>query len=113
VGLDDGRIAAAPGAQHQQGGQTRDRIVAVAAELIYQRGEAEVGIRDVEEVAGISGSQMTHHVADRHALVGAVIARRAREVIHFLSQPQIEALDSLAKLRPGADDGRAPAGDRH
>jgi TetR/AcrR family transcriptional regulator, transcriptional repressor for nem operon len=85
-----------------KGRQTRDRIVAVAAELIYQRGEADVGIRDVKQAAGISGSQMTHDVPDRHALIRAVIARRAREVIDFLSQPEIEGLDSLAKLRAWA-----------
>lgn len=36
------------------------------------------------------------------SLIRAVIARRAREVIHFLSQPEIEGLDSLAKLRAWA-----------
>src|SRR3954466_3624638 len=91
----------------RKGRQTRDRILAVAAELIYQRGEAEVGIRDVEQAAGISGSQMTHYfrvpddplLPGPHALIRAVIARRAREVIDFLSQPEIEGLDSLARLR--------------
>jgi TetR/AcrR family transcriptional regulator, transcriptional repressor for nem operon len=45
---------------------------------------------------------MTHDFPDRHALIRAVIARRAREVIDFLSQPEIEGLDSLAKLRAWA-----------
>ena len=49
----------------RKGRQTRDRIVAVAAELIYQRGEAEVGVRDVKQAAGISGSQMTHYFPDQ------------------------------------------------
>jgi TetR/AcrR family transcriptional regulator, transcriptional repressor for nem operon len=49
----------------RKGRQTRDRIVAVAGELIYQRGEAEVGIRDVKRAAGISGFQMTHYFPDR------------------------------------------------
>lgn len=63
----------------RKGRQTRDRIVAVAAELIYQRGEAEVGIRDVKQAAGTSGSQMTHDFPDRHALIRAVIpAARVR-----------------------------------
>jgi hypothetical protein len=56
---------------------------------------------------------MTHGFPDRHALIRAVIARRAREVIDFLSQPEIVGLDSGQAARLGADDSRAPAGERH
>lgn len=85
----------------RKGGQTRDRIVAVAAELIYQRGEADVGIRDVKQAAGISGSHMTHDFPDRHALIRAVIARRAREVIDFLSQPRSRGSTASPSCAPG------------
>jgi TetR/AcrR family transcriptional regulator, transcriptional repressor for nem operon len=75
------------------------RIVAVAADLIYTRGEAQTGIRDVKAAAGISGSQMTHYFPDRDALIHAVVEYRAKEVVEFLDQPEIEDLDTLKKLR--------------
>jgi AcrR family transcriptional regulator len=83
----------------RRGRQTRDRIVAAAAELIYERGEAEIGIRDVKEAAGVSGSQMTHYFPDRDSLIRAVVAYRSREVREFLAEPEI---DSLAALREWA-----------
>jgi AcrR family transcriptional regulator len=86
----------------RKGRETRRRIVEVAAELIYERGESEVGIRDVKSAAGISGSQMTHYFPDRDSLIRAVVAYRSREVLELLSQPEIEGLDSLAKLRTWA-----------
>jgi AcrR family transcriptional regulator len=75
------------------------RIVAVAADVIYTRGEAQTSIRDVKAAAGISGSQMTHYFPDRDALIHAVVEYRANEVIEFLDQPEIEDLDTLKKLR--------------
>jgi hypothetical protein len=49
----------------RRGRETRERIVAGAAELVYERGEAEISIRAVKEAAGVSGSQMTHYFPDR------------------------------------------------
>jgi AcrR family transcriptional regulator len=83
----------------RRGRETRDRIIAAAAGLIYAQGEAEIGIRDVREAAGVSGSQMTHYFPDRDSLIRAVVAYRAREVGEFLSRSEI---DSLAKLREWA-----------
>ena len=86
----------------RKGRETRERIVAAAAELIYAQGESEIGIRDVKQAAGVSGSQMTHYFPDRDSLIRAVVAYRSHEVIEFLSQPEIDGLDSLAKLRTWA-----------
>ena len=86
----------------QRGRETRERIVAAAAELIYERGEAEVGIRDVKRAAGVRGSQMTHYFPDRDSLIRAVVAYRSGEVRGFLSAPEIDGLDTLAKLREWA-----------
>jgi TetR/AcrR family transcriptional repressor of nem operon len=83
----------------RRGRETRERIVAAAAELIYERGEAEIAIRDVKAAAGVSGSQMTHYFPDRDSLIRAVVAYRSREVRDFLSRSQIE---SLADLRDWA-----------
>jgi TetR/AcrR family transcriptional repressor of nem operon len=83
----------------RKGRETRMRIVAAAADLIYTRGEAQTSIRDVKAAAGISGSQMTHYFPDRDALIRAVVEYRANEVIEFLDQPEIKELDTLKKLR--------------
>src|ERR1700679_1910422 len=83
----------------RKGRETRMRIVAVAADLIYTRGEAQTSIRDVKAAAGISGSQMTHYFPDRDSLIHAVVEYRAKEVVEFLDQPEIEDLDTLKKLR--------------
>jgi AcrR family transcriptional regulator len=64
--------------------------------LIHERCEAEIGIRDVREAAGVSGSQMTHYFPDRDSLIRAVVAYRSREVREILARSEI---DSLAKLR--------------
>jgi AcrR family transcriptional regulator len=86
----------------RRGRETRERIIDAAAELIYDRGEAEVGIRDVKEAAGVSGSQMTHYFPDRDSLIRAVVAYRSGEVRGFLAAPEVDGLDSLAKLREWA-----------
>jgi TetR/AcrR family transcriptional repressor of nem operon len=83
----------------RKGRETRMRIVAAAADLIYTSGEAQTSIRDVKAVAGISGSQMTHYFPDRDALIHAVVEYRANEVIEFLDQPEIKELDTFKKLR--------------
>jgi AcrR family transcriptional regulator len=83
----------------RRGRETRERIVAAAADLIYERGEADIAIRDVKAAAGVSGSQMTHYFPDRDSLVRAVVAYRSREVRDFLSGSQVE---SLADLRDWA-----------
>jgi TetR/AcrR family transcriptional repressor of nem operon len=82
-----------------KGRETRMRIVAAAADLIYIKGEAQTSIRDVKAAAGISGSQMTHYFPDRDSLIHAVVEYRADEVVEFLDQREIEDLDSLKKLR--------------
>lgn len=86
----------------RRGRETRDRIVKAAADLIYDQGESEIGIRDVKRAAGVSGSQMTHYFPDRDSLIRAVVAYRSRQVLERLSYPEIEGLDSLAKLREWA-----------
>ncbi|HEY2056554.1 MAG TPA: TetR/AcrR family transcriptional regulator [Solirubrobacterales bacterium] len=97
----------------RRGRETRDRIVAAAAALIYDRGEAEVGIRDVKEAAGVSGSQMTHYFPDRDSLVRAVVAYRSAEVRGHLSEPEIDSLAGLrhwARLTIERLRGRGPEG---
>ncbi|HEY2690667.1 MAG TPA: TetR family transcriptional regulator, partial [Streptosporangiaceae bacterium] len=40
----------------RRGRETRERIVAAAAELIFERGVAETTLEDIRAAAGVSGS---------------------------------------------------------
>ena len=57
----------------RRGRETRERIVAAAAELIFERGVAETTLEDIRAAAGVSGSQVYHYFEDKQALVRAVI----------------------------------------
>jgi AcrR family transcriptional regulator len=82
-----------------KGRATQARIVAAAAELIFEHGVAGTSIEDVRQAAGVSGSQMTHYFRDKHALVRAVIAWRAQSVVELHQQPVLGRLDSFPALR--------------
>jgi TetR/AcrR family transcriptional repressor of nem operon len=82
---------------------TRARIVAVAAELMFERGVVGTSIEDVRRTAGVSGSQMANSFADKHSLVRAVIAWQADTVIDLHQQPALGRLDSFASLRLWAE----------
>ena len=68
-----------PGARRAEGGltrkgvQTRQRIVAAAADLILQQGVAGTTLDDVRDEAGVSSSQIYHYFADKEALVLSLI----------------------------------------
>jgi TetR/AcrR family transcriptional repressor of nem operon len=86
-----------------KGRATRARIVAVAAQLMFEHGVVKTSIEDVRRAAGVSGSQMTHYFTDKHSLVRAVIAWQADTVIELHRQPPLGKLDSFAALRLWAD----------
>jgi AcrR family transcriptional regulator len=90
----------------KKGAQTRDRIVAAAAELIFERGVAGTGVEDVKEAAGVSSSQLYHYFADKQALVHAVIAHQSDAVL-AAQEPLLGKLDSLDALRAWRDQAVA------
>src|SRR6266576_1651115 len=79
-------MASDPGARRAEGGltrkgtQTRQKIVAAAADLILQQGVAGTTLDDVRAEAGVSSSQIYHYFADKEALVHAVVDYRAEIV---------------------------------
>lgn len=81
-----------------KGRATRERIVKVAADLMFERGVAGTSIDDVRRVAGVSGSQMTHYFADKRSLVRAVVAWQANVVLGFHQLPALGELDSFPAL---------------
>jgi TetR/AcrR family transcriptional repressor of nem operon len=90
----------------RKGAETRERIVAAAAELIFERGVAGTGMEDIKEAAGVSSSQLYHYFADKQALVHAVIAHQSDAVL-AAQEPLLGKLDSLDALRAWRDQAVA------
>ena len=90
----------------RKGEQTRERIVAAAAQLIFERGVAGTSLEDVKAAAGVSSSQLYHYFADKQALVRAVIAHQSDAVL-AAQEPLLGKLDSLDALRAWRDQAVA------
>src|ERR1700744_2800596 len=86
----------------RRGQQTRTRIVAAAAELMFDNGVAETTLEDIRSAAGVSGSQVYHYFEDKRALVRAVIDYQADEVLGAQSD-QLDHLDTVPGLRAWRD----------
>ena len=98
-----------PGARRAEGGltrkgvQTRQRIVAAAADLILQRGVAGTTLDDVRAEAGVSSSQIYHYFADKEALVRAVVDYRAQTLVGETHEPALAAINGIEGLRAWRD----------
>jgi TetR/AcrR family transcriptional regulator, transcriptional repressor for nem operon len=85
-----------------KGRATRDRIVAAAAELMFEQGVAGTSLQDVQQAARVSGSQMYHYFGDKASLVHAVIAWQGETVLGR-QWPWLSRLDSLQGIRAWRD----------
>lgn len=85
-----------------KGQATRERIVAAAAGLMFERGVAGTSTDEVQAAAGVSASQLYHYFADKRALVSAVIAWQAEAVVGGQA-PLFAQLDSIEGLRAWRD----------
>ena len=90
----------------RKGQATRDRIVAAAAQLIFENGVAATSNEEVMAAAGVSSSQLYHYFADKQALVHAVIAHQSDTII-AAQQPLLGKLDSIEALRAWRDQAVA------
>ena len=86
----------------RRGRQTRQRIVAAAAELMFENGVAETTLEDIRAAAGVSGSQVYHYFEDKRALVRAVIDYQTDAVLDIQGE-HLDRLDTLAGLRAWRD----------
>jgi AcrR family transcriptional regulator len=93
----EGDRAARTAGWTRKGQATRDRIVAAAAQLMFERGVAGTTTEDVRAAAGVSSSQLYHYFADKRVLVRAVIGFTTDAVLD--AQQQLGELDSLDALR--------------
>ena len=91
-----------PGTLTAKGQQTRRRIVAAAAQLMFEGGVAATTVEDVRVRAGVSNSQIYHYFADKTALVRAVIEYQTNAVIEPQEQLFIR-LDTMEGLREWRD----------
>jgi AcrR family transcriptional regulator len=87
-----------------KGQATRTRIVAAAAQLVYEHGVTATNNDMVRRAAGVSGSQLSHYFADKEQLVRAVIDHQADAMRGRLSTPPREPLDSIDALERWAEE---------
>lgn len=64
-----------------KGRETRQRIIDAAANLIYERGAADVTLDDVREASNTSKSQLYHYFQDRDDVVHAVVECQRHRVL--------------------------------
>ncbi|MZD04737.1 TetR family transcriptional regulator [Streptomyces sp. SID5785] len=90
-----------PGTVTAKGRETRRRIVAAAAQLMFERGVADTTIEEVRTRAAVSNSQIYHHFADKTALVRAVIEHQSNAVIEPQEQlfARLDTMDGLRQWR--------------
>lgn len=86
----------------RKGRETRQRIVAAAAQLMYEQGVTEATLEDVRAAAGVSGSQIYHYFADKQALLLAVIEYQTEAVLDQ-QRPLFDELDTMEGLRRWRD----------
>ena len=86
----------------RRGRATRQRIVAAAAELMFERGVAETTLEDIRAAAGVSGSQVYHYFEDKQALVRAVIDYQTDAVLDTQGA-HLDHLDTMPGLRAWRD----------
>ncbi|MEV6302454.1 TetR/AcrR family transcriptional regulator [Actinoplanes sp. NPDC051861] len=85
-----------------KGAETRRRIVAAAAQLMYEQGITETTMEELRAATGASSSQIYHYFADKQALLLAVIDYQT-EAILDLQTPHIDRLDTIGGLRAWRD----------
>src|SRR6266852_7756589 len=86
----------------RRGRETRQRIVAAAAELMFENGVAETTLEDIRAAAGVSGSQVYHYFEDKQALVRAVIDYQTDAVLDTQGA-HLDHLDTMPGLRAWRD----------
>jgi AcrR family transcriptional regulator len=86
----------------KKGKETRSRIVAAAAKLMFERGVAGTGVEDVQHEAKVSASQLYHYFKEKRELVMAVIVYQTEQVL-TAQEPLLSHLDSMEALRTWRD----------
>ncbi|MBB6730664.1 TetR/AcrR family transcriptional regulator [Cohnella zeiphila] len=94
-----------PNQEHRltrKGKETRARIVAAAARLMFERGVAGTSVEDVQREAKVSASQLYHYFKEKRELVLAVVRLQCEQVLGA-QEPLLSHLDSMEALRTWRD----------
>lgn len=86
----------------KKGKETRSRIVAAAAGLMFERGVAGTSVEDVQTEAKVSSSQLYHYFKEKRELVQAVILFQTEQVLGA-QEPLLSHLDSMEALQTWRD----------
>ena len=86
----------------KRGRETRQRILAAAAQLMFENGVADTTLEDIRAAAGVSGSQVYHYFEDKQALVRAVIDYQTDAVLDAQCA-HLDRLDTMPGLRAWRD----------
>src|ERR1700730_18277414 len=83
-------------------GETRDRLLLAAAELMHESGEQTASTRAICERAGVEAPTLYHHFGSKQALIDAVIQHGFNQYVD--PEPaQDSALDPIDAIRHGWD----------
>ena len=83
-------------------GETRDRLLLAAAELMHESGEPTASTRAVCDRAGVEAPTLYHHFGSKQALIDAVIQHGFNQYVE--PEPaQDSALDPIDAIRHGWD----------
>ena len=85
-----------------RGAQTRARIIATAADLMFVRGVGSTTLDDVLAASGVSKSQLYHHFAGKDPLVRAVIEHMG-EIVIKRERDSLGRVSTLRGLRRWRD----------
>ena len=96
------QVTSDPRGLTRKGQATRQRIVEVAAALMYEHGVADTSTLDVQHTAGVSASQLYHYFSDKKALVQAVIVHQTEGVLAAQSS-MLARIDSIEGLEAWRD----------
>jgi AcrR family transcriptional regulator len=86
-----------------KGERTKARIAQAAADLVWERGVADVSLDDVRAATATSKSQLYHYFADKAALLREVVLVQSERNLDA-QRPTLERLDTWAALERWCDE---------
>lgn len=79
----------------RRGRETKARIVAVAAELMYERGVATTSVDEILAAAGVGKSQFYHYFSTKTDLIAAVVQHQLARVLREQRRFDVATWDGI------------------
>lgn len=80
----------------RRGKDTKQRIVAAAAELMYERGVDATSLEDILTASGAGKSQLYHYFAGKEELVAEVLRHQLDQVLEEQNLFQLDTWDGIS-----------------